>query len=57
MEIEFCFWTDLDRRIRRTEKFLHWINSGQFQHGIKPMMFPNLTPEQVEEIYNADFGN
>lgn len=55
--MENNFWENLESRIRRTEKFLHWINSGQFQHGIKPMMFPNLTPERVEEIYNVDFNN
>jgi hypothetical protein len=52
-----CFWDDLDRRIRRTQKFLHWMIDGQFQHGISPMRFPNLTPERVEEIYNVDFGD
>lgn len=55
--MENNFWENLESRIRRTEKFLHWINSGQFQHVIKPMMFPNLTPERVEEIYNVDFNN
>lgn len=52
-----CFWDDLDRSIRSMKKFLHWKIDGQFQHGISPMMFPNLTPERVEEIYNVDFGD
>jgi|APGre2960657404_1045060.scaffolds.fasta_scaffold79341_3 hypothetical protein len=52
-----CFWDDLDRHFRRTQKFLQWMIDGQFQHGISPMRFPNLTPERVEEIYNVDFGD
>jgi hypothetical protein len=52
-----CFWHDLDRRIRRTQKFINWMIDGQFQHGISPNKFPNLTPERVEEIYNVDFGD
>lgn len=56
-ESEKIFWNDLDRRIRRTEKFIHWMINGQFQHGISPMGFTNLTPEKVEEIYNVDFGD
>ena len=56
-ESEKIFWNDLDRRIRRTEKFIHWMINGQFQHGISPMLFIDLTPEKVEEIYNVDFGD
>jgi hypothetical protein len=56
-ESEKIFWNGLDRRIRRTEKFIHWMINGQFQHGISPMVFIDLTPEKVEEIYNVDFGD
>ena len=52
-----CFWDDLDRRIRRVGKFLNWKIDGQFQHGISPMLFTELTPKRVEEIYNVDFGD
>lgn len=48
---------DLDREFRRTSKFIAWLIDGQFVHGITPMMFPDLTAERVEELYNVDFGN
>jgi len=41
---------DCDREIRRRIKFINWLIDGQFQHGITPMMFPDLTPERVEEM-------
>ena len=47
---------DIDREIRRSKKFLAWMINGQFQHGISPMRFPNLTGERVEELYNVNFG-
>lgn len=51
------FWTDLDRKIRRTQNFINWLIDGQGQHGISPSEYPNLTAEKVEELYNVDFGN
>lgn len=48
---------DIERKIRRVQRFLDWMILGQFQHGIAPMRFPNLTPERVEELYNVDFGD
>ena len=50
-------WEKLERDIRRTRRFLHWMIDGQGQHGITPMMFPDLTPERVEELYNVNFGD
>jgi len=50
-------WNNIERDIRRTKKFITWMINGQFQHGISPMRFPNLTPERVEEIYNVNFGD
>ena len=52
-----CFWDDLDRQFRRTEKMINWMINGQFQHGISPMRFPKLTAERIEELYNVDFGD
>ena len=46
----------LQRDIRRTVRFIRWMIDGQFQHGISPMRFPNLTPERAEELYNVNFG-
>lgn len=51
------FWDDMERRIRRYRRFLHWKIDGQFQHGIEPSVYPNITPERVEELYNVDFGD
>jgi hypothetical protein len=48
---------DYEREIRRRIKFINWMITGQFQHGISPMSFPDLTPERVEELYNVDFGD
>jgi hypothetical protein len=50
-------WEELDRQFRRTQKFINWMINGQFQHGISPMRFPNLTAERVEELYNVNFGD
>jgi competence transcription factor ComK len=50
------FWESIDRDIRRTKKFLQWMIMGEGQHGISPMMFPSLTAERVEELYNVNFG-
>ncbi len=50
-------WDNLNRDFRRTQKFLEWMINGQFQHGISPMKFSNLTPERVEELYNVNFGD
>lgn len=49
--------TQLDRDYRRTLAMLRWMIYGQFQHGISPMRFSNLTPERIEELYNVDFDN
>lgn len=46
---------DLDRQIHRSLAMTKWMIEGQFQHGISPMRFPNLTPERIEELYNVDF--
>lgn len=54
---EYFNLDDIERRFRRIDKFIKWMINGQFQHGISPMMFPNLTPERVEELYNVDFGD
>jgi len=51
------FWEELDRKIRRTERMITWMIDGQFQHGISPMKFPNLTPERIEVLYNVNFGD
>ncbi len=51
------FWSDIDRKIRRAQKMLAWLINGQFIHGISPMMFPDLTAERIEEIYNVNFGD
>ena len=48
---------NIDREIRRTRKMLKWMIYGQFQHGISPMRFSNLTAERLEELYNVNFGN
>jgi hypothetical protein len=50
------FWKDLDKNIKRTQKMINWMIRGQFIHGISPMVFPLLTPERIEELYNVDFG-
>lgn len=50
-------WVDIEMRLRRSKKFIDWMICGQFQHGISPMRFPDLTPERAEELYNVDFGN
>jgi len=46
-----------DRRIRRVKKMIRWMIYGQFQHGISPMEYPELTPERIEELYNVNFGD
>ena len=46
---------ELDRKIRRSLAMIKWMIEGQFQHGISPMRFPNITPERIEELYNVDF--
>lgn len=51
------FWSNLERDIRRTRKMLSWLILGQNIHGITPMMFPNLKPERIEELYNVNFGS
>jgi len=48
---------EIDRKIRRSLKFLKWIIDGQSIHGISLVKYPNLTPERVEELYNVNFGN
>ena len=57
MEEDTFDWETFDRRIRRTKRFLRWLIDGQFQHGISPLKFKNLTAEQVEKMHNVDFGN
>ena len=47
--------TKLDHDFRRTMAMIRWMIYGQFQHGISPMRFPDLTPERIEELYNVDF--
>ena len=54
--MEDTFWSDIERNIRRTKRMIEWMINGQFQHGISPMKFPNLTPERIEELYNVNFG-
>lgn len=49
------FWVKLDRDIDRTQKMLKWLIDGQFIHGISPMMFPNIKPEDIEQRYNVKF--
>lgn len=51
------YFIQLDIRLRRYQRFLNWMINGQFQHGIYPGRFPDLTPERVEELYNVNFGN
>jgi hypothetical protein len=48
---------ELERKFRRIQKYIRWKIYGQFQHGIAPNTFLDLTPERVEELYNVDFGN
>lgn len=50
------FWAELDRRIRREQKMIHWMINGQFVHGISPK-YHTVTPEWVEQHYNVDFGD
>lgn len=52
-----CFWDDLDRQFRRTQRMINWMINGQFHHGISPMRFSKLTAERIEELYNVDFGD
>jgi hypothetical protein len=54
---EMNFWDNLERSIRRTNRMITWMVNGQFQHGVSPMKFPNLTPERIEELYNVNFGD
>jgi len=51
------FWDELDRKFRRLQKLLEWKIDGQFQHGIAPGLYPSLTPERIEKLYNVSFGN
>ncbi len=46
---------DLDLKIERSKKFLYWLIMGCGQHGITPMMFPKLSAEMVESLYNVEF--
>lgn len=48
---------DIEREFRRRLKMIKWMIDGQFQHGISPMAFPDVTPERIEELYNVNFGN
>ena len=51
------FWIDLDRRIRRSQRFVKWLIDGYGQHGVSLIEMPSLTPERIEELYNVDFGD
>lgn len=51
------FWAALDRDLRRTHRMITWMIDGQFQHGISPMAFGNITPELIEGLYDVDFGD
>ena len=49
------FDKELDRKFSRSLAMIKWMIEGQFQHGISPMRFPDITPERIEELYNVDF--
>ncbi|MDD5358529.1 MAG: hypothetical protein PHX80_05240 [Candidatus Nanoarchaeia archaeon] len=46
---------ELNRKIKRISAMISWMIFGQFQHGISPIRFPNITPEDIENIYNVNF--
>jgi hypothetical protein len=45
------------RHLRRTQRMIEWMVDGHGQHGITPMMFPDLQPDRIEELYNVNFGD
>lgn len=51
------YWIEFERNIRRIKRMITWMIDGQFQHGISPMKYNNLTPDMIEEIYNVNFGD
>lgn len=44
-----------ERHIQRICRMLEWMIDGQFQHGIIPGKYHNITPEWVEQNYNVQF--
>ena len=57
MNIQISWEKELNRKFRRIENMINWMIVGQFQHGIYPNRFKNLTPERIEELYNVNFGD
>lgn len=47
---------NLDLELKRSAEMIKWMIDGQFIHGISPMMFPNIRPEDIERIYNVEFS-
>jgi uncharacterized Fe-S cluster-containing radical SAM superfamily enzyme len=46
----------METEVKRIKEMLSWMINGQFQHGVSPMAFPNITPDDIERIYNVEFS-
>lgn len=45
----------IDRHCDRFLAMLRWMIEGHLIHGITPMRFPDLQPDDIERLYNVNF--